>query len=53
MIYQVYKCGGCVWCLPRWILRFQPGEFPYEYLSIYRRPISGIVGAVVLPLALD
>lgn len=53
MIYQVYKSGGFVGCLPRWIIRHKPGEFPYEYLYIYRGPISGVVGAAVLPLALD
>lgn len=49
MIYQVYRRGS-VWCLPRWILHFQPGVFEYEYLSIYRGPYSGIVGAAMLPL---
>lgn len=44
MIYQVYKCGGFVGCLPRWIIRHKPGEFSYEYLYIYRGPISGLVG---------
>ena len=52
MIYQVYKCGGFVGCLPRWILRCKPGEFEFEYLRIYRGSYSGLVGAAVLPLAL-
>ena len=51
MIYQVYRRGS-VWCLPRWIIRYKPGEFPYEYLCIYRAPISGRIGKVMLPLDL-
>ena len=52
MIYQVYKRGGFVGCVPRWILRFKAGEFEFEYLCIYRGSYSGLVGAAVLPLAL-
>ena len=50
MIYQVYKRGGYVGCVPRWILRFKPGVFEFEYLSIYRGQYSGLVGAAMLPL---
>ena len=52
MIYQVYKGGDFVECVPRWILRSKPGEFEFEYLCIYRGSYSGLVGAVVLPLDL-
>ena len=52
MIYQVYKRGDFVGCMPRWILRFQSGVFEYEYLSIYRGTVSGRIGAVMLPLDL-
>lgn len=53
MIYQVYRRGDYVGCIPRWILRYRPGEFEHEYLYIYRGALSGLVGAAVLPLNLD
>lgn len=49
MIYQVYRRGS-VWCIPRWIRRFDPEVFEFEYLSIFRGPYSRRVGAAMLPL---
>lgn len=52
MIYKVYRCGGLISCIPRWILQYKPGVFEYEYLCIFRGPYSDLVGAAVLPLDL-